>query len=174
MKTWRESRVLLIVAGLGVLAVVPAVLTVMGVTNAWALSSATVVAAVVAAAVVVWQERYKWVAQRRDDLGRLEEAEAEHRAVLEIRRRVSGEEHPDTLDSRNNLALVLGDLGRLEEAEAEHRAVLEIRRRVLGEEHPDTLTSRNNLASVLNGLGRLEEAEAEHQTVLEIHRPGVG
>jgi len=108
------------------------------------------------------------------DLGRLEEAEAEHRAVLEIRRWVLGEEHPDTLTSRNNLATVLRDLGRLEEAEVEHRAVLEIRRRVLGEEHPDTLTSRNNLASVLNGLGRLEEAEAEHQTVLEIHRPGVG
>ncbi len=28
------------------------------------------------------------------DLGRLEEAEAEHRAVLEIRRRVLGPEHP--------------------------------------------------------------------------------
>jgi low affinity Fe/Cu permease len=132
MKTWRESRVLLIVAGLAVLAVVPAVLRVMGVTNAWALSSATVVAAVVAAAVVVWQERYKWVAQRRDDLGRLEEAEAEHRAVLEIRRRVLGEEHPDTLTSRNNLASVLNGLGRQEEAEAEHQTVLEIHRPGVG------------------------------------------
>ncbi|GAA0410654.1 hypothetical protein GCM10009530_73940 [Microbispora corallina] len=50
-------------------------------------------------------------------LGRLEEAEAEHRAVLEIRRRVLGEDHPDTLTSRNNLALVLRDLGRWAEAE---------------------------------------------------------
>jgi len=73
-------------------------------------------------------------------LGRLGEAEAELRAVLEARCRVLGEEHPSTLTSRNNLALVLGDLGRLEEAEAEHRAVLEARCRLLGEEHP----TRNN------------------------------
>jgi hypothetical protein len=71
-----------------------------------------------------------------------------------------GEEHPDTLTSRNNLALVLRGLGRLEEAEAEHRAELEICRRVLGEEHPDTLTSRHNLATVLRDLGRQEEAAA--------------
>ncbi|MFF3445440.1 tetratricopeptide repeat protein, partial [Streptosporangium sp. NPDC002721] len=50
-------------------------------------------------------------------LGRLEEAEAEHRAVLEISRRVLGEEHPHTLFSRGNLAGVLRDLGRLEESQ---------------------------------------------------------
>ena len=65
-------------------------------------------------------------------LGRLEEAEAELRAVLEIRRRVLGDEHPATLTSRNNLAGVLNGLGRLEEAEAEHRAVLEIHRPGVG------------------------------------------
>ena len=107
-------------------------------------------------------------------LGRLEEAEVEHRAVLQIRRRVSGEEHPDTLTSRDNLALVLNGLGRLEEAEAEHRAVLEIRRRVSGEEHPDTLISRGNLALVLGDLGRLEEAEVEHRAVLRIRRRVLG
>jgi Flp pilus assembly protein TadD len=52
-------------------------------------------------------------------LGRLEEAEAENRAVLEIRTRVLGAEHPATLTVRNNLALVLRGLGQLEEAEAE-------------------------------------------------------
>src|SRR5690606_41222708 len=43
--------------------------------------------------------------------------------TLAISRAALGEEHPDTLTSRGNLASVLGDLGRLEEAEAEHRAV---------------------------------------------------
>ncbi|MET8335107.1 tetratricopeptide repeat protein [Streptosporangium canum] len=51
-------------------------------------------------------------------LGRLEEAEVEHWAVLGICRRVLGEEHPSTLTSRNNLAATLRDLGRLEEAQA--------------------------------------------------------
>lgn len=77
------------------------------------------------------------------------------------RRDDHGDEHPDTLSSRNNLAEVLAGLGRLEDAEAEHRAVLQVQRRVMGEEHPDTLTSRNNLAGVLGDLGRPEEAETE-------------
>ena len=80
--------------------------------------------------------------------------------VLALDRAALGEEHPDTLASRGNLAIVLWQLGRLEEAEAELRAVLEICRRVLGEEHPHTLGSRNNLATVLRDLGRQEEAAA--------------
>ncbi|SDR23658.1 FxSxx-COOH system tetratricopeptide repeat protein [Thermostaphylospora chromogena] len=105
------------------------------------------------------------------NLGRLEEAEAEFRAVLEVSRRVLGEEHPITLTDRGDLAGVLGGLGRLEEAVAEIRAVLPTMRRVLGEEHPITLTNWGNLAFILGSLGRLEEAEAEFRAVLEVsHR----
>jgi len=103
MRNWRESRVLLIVTGLAVLAAIPAVLTAMGVKNVWLLGSAIAGAAVVVAIVAMWQERYK-----------------------RVRWRMLGEEHPDTLTSRNNLAHVLYGLGRLEEAEAEHRAEFEI------------------------------------------------
>ncbi|MGW0592524.1 tetratricopeptide repeat protein [Streptosporangium sp. NPDC002607] len=70
-----------------------------------------------------------------------------------------GKEHPDTLTTRNNLALVLQELGRLKEAEAEHRAVLEIQRRVLGEEHPDTLTSRNNLKDIVRERTKRQRIE---------------
>ncbi|MGW4967655.1 FxSxx-COOH system tetratricopeptide repeat protein [Nonomuraea sp. NPDC004186] len=107
-------------------------------------------------------------------LGRLQEAEAEIRAVLQARRRVLGEEHPGTLTSWNNLASVLGDLGRLQEAEAETRAVLQARRRTLGEEHPETLNSRNNLALVLGDLGRLQEAEAEARAVWQTQARALG
>jgi len=44
------------------------------------------------------------------DLGRLEEAEAEHRAELAICTRLLGAEHPDTLTSQKNLALALAAL----------------------------------------------------------------
>jgi hypothetical protein len=67
MVRWRERRVLLIVAALAVLAAVPAVLTVMGVKNVWVLGSAAAGAAVVVAVAGVWQERYRRVAQRRDE-----------------------------------------------------------------------------------------------------------
>ncbi len=43
-------------------------------------------------------------------LGRLKQAEAEHRFVLETNTRLLGAEHPATLTSRNNLAAVLGGL----------------------------------------------------------------
>ena len=101
------------------------------------------------------------------NMGRLDGAEAENRAVLETQTRVLGPDHPDTLTSRAYLALLLRTLGRLDEAEAEHRAVLETQTRVLGPDHPDILNSRSNLALVLGDLGRLDEAEAEHRAVLE-------
>jgi hypothetical protein len=79
------------------------------------------------------------------DLGRLDEAEAEHRAVLAIRVSVLGPEHPRTLTSRSLLAHVLHDLGRLEEAETEFCNVLDARIRLLGSRHPDTKSSRDDL-----------------------------
>jgi tetratricopeptide (TPR) repeat protein len=107
-------------------------------------------------------------------LGRLAEAEAEHRAVLEVRARVLGPEHPDTLTSRNDLAGVLGYLGRWKEEEAEHRAVLDVHARVLGPEHLSTVTVRNNLAFVLLALGRLDEAEAQHRAALDARTRRLG
>jgi tetratricopeptide (TPR) repeat protein len=100
-------------------------------------------------------------------LGRLEDAEAEHRVVLDGRTAVLGADDPDTLASRSYLAGVLRDQGRLAEAEAEHRAVLEARIRVLGADDPGTLASRSYLAGVLREQGRLAEAEAEARAVLD-------
>ena len=70
-------------------------------------------------------------------------------AVLEARRRVQGEEHPDTLTSMNNLASTLGNQGDLAGARKLQEAVLEARRRVQGEEHPDTRQAEQNLAVIL-------------------------
>jgi tetratricopeptide (TPR) repeat protein len=67
MGRWRESRLLLIVTGLAVLGAASGVLTIMGVKNVWILSSGAVVTAVVTVAAGVWQNRYKQVAQRRDE-----------------------------------------------------------------------------------------------------------
>ena len=62
--------------------------------------------------------------------GQFAEAEKEYRAVLAIRERLLGPEHPDTLTSRNNLACVLEAQGNHAEAEKEDRRLLAIRRRV--------------------------------------------
>ena len=52
-----------------------------------------------------------------------------------------GTEHPSTLTSMDNLALVLSRQGKYEQAEEMHRQALGLRETVLGKEHPDTLES---------------------------------
>ena len=52
-----------------------------------------------------------------------------------------GLEHPDTLQSRNNLAIGYSAAGRTEEAIRLWGETLALRARVLGPEHPDTLIS---------------------------------
>ena len=102
-------------------------------------------------------------------LGRLEEAEREHRAVLAIRLARLGPDDPGTLASRSNLALVLHDLGRLSEAAAEHQSIHEVRTRTLGADHPATLTNLTNLALVLHDLGEFDEAERMHCATLRAY-----
>jgi len=65
-----------------------------------------------------------------------------------------GPDHPDTLASRNNLAVSYTHVGRHEDALALNQQVLADRVRVLGNDHPDTLHSRNNLAASYDNVGR--------------------
>ena len=98
--------------------------------------------------------------------GRITEAIALFEQVLPDSIRVLGEDHPDTLTSRNNLAGAYLSAGRITEAIALFEQVLPDRIRVLGEDHPDTLASRNNLAYAYESAGRLEEAIALYEQVL--------
>lgn len=93
------------------------------------------------------------------NLGRYGEAEAQYRAALEIRRRLLGDEHYDTLNAMTQLANSLVEQGKWSEAESIRRDVLAVKRRVLGEEHPSTLLTMGNLAVVLKNQSRLDEAE---------------
>jgi tetratricopeptide (TPR) repeat protein len=94
--------------------------------------------------------------------------------LLEERRRILGEEHPQTLKTWKNWAYSLQQLGRYTESEAEKRALLKVRRRVLGKEHPETLKTWNNWAQSLRSLGRYSEAEAQARTLLEVRRRVLG
>jgi tetratricopeptide (TPR) repeat protein len=96
--------------------------------------------------------------------GKLSEAEPYFREALEVRRRVLGEEHPNTLTSISNMGGLLYAQGKLSEAESYFREALEVRRRVLGEEHPSTLTSINN-------MGALLQAQGKHQQAIDLLTP---
>ena len=96
-----------------------------------------------------------------------------YREVLPTLRRIVGAEHPYTLVSSMNLALVLDDLGKHGEAETIHREVLAVRRRVLGPEHQDTLTCCANWAVTLSSLGNHIDAEALLREVVAVHNPSL-
>ena len=106
--------------------------------------------------------------------GRSKEAEELFVQVMEIRKRVLGEEHPDTLTSMANLASTYRNQGRWKEAEELFVQVMKISKRVLGEEHPDTLTSMANLASTYRNQGRWKEAEELFVQVIEIRKRVLG
>jgi len=93
---------------------------------------------------------------------------------LEKRRRVLGEDHPETFQSMLNVAVNVGGQSRHAEAEKLHREVLEKRRRVLGEDHPDTLWSMSSVAHSVWSQGRDAEAEVMMLEVLAAKRRVLG
>src|SRR5258706_579303 len=94
-----------------------------------------------------------------DSLGLFSRAKDLEQQSLDIRRRVLGPEHPDTLNSMSNLAGVLWAERRLPESEKLNRETLNLYRRVLGPENPQALRLMHNLAFVLSLEGRYTEAE---------------
>ncbi|RYP50970.1 hypothetical protein DL768_003636 [Monosporascus sp. mg162] len=106
--------------------------------------------------------------------GKWSDAERFSLQAGQIRNRVLGEDHPDTLTSMNNLALTYWNQGRWKEAEELNVRVIETGKRVLGEDHPDTLTSMDNLASTYWNQRRWKEAEKLEVRVLETKKRVLG
>ncbi|KEP45630.1 kinesin light chain [Rhizoctonia solani 123E] len=108
------------------------------------------------------------------DRGQWVRAELLNTGVHETMKQVLGKDHPNTLDSMNNLACTYTNLGRHEDARSLHSETLDIRKRVLGKDHPDTLASMNNLANTYINLGRHEDARLLHSETLDIRKRVLG
>ncbi|UOX90435.1 FxSxx-COOH system tetratricopeptide repeat protein [Amycolatopsis sp. FBCC-B4732] len=80
--------------------------------------------------------------------------------------RLNGPDHPDTLNSRNNLAVAYESAGNLGRAIPLFEATLADCERVLGPDDPYTLTSRNNLASAYESTGDLRQAIPLYEVTL--------
>jgi tetratricopeptide (TPR) repeat protein len=98
--------------------------------------------------------------------GRYQEAEQLFRHVEDVRERVLGSGHPDTLAAGQEVAWMLAQQGRTAEAEELYRRVLAGREQALGDDHPDTLTTRSAVAWMLGERGRFGEAEELYRQVL--------
>lgn len=108
------------------------------------------------------------------DMGLYSQALEQLERTVEIRRRALGDDHPDTLQSMNNLSVLYLHQGEASRAEPLFERILAVRRRLLGEENPDTLISMNNLAAVYRTEGRYAQAEPLLVKALAIKRRVLG
>jgi tetratricopeptide (TPR) repeat protein len=99
--------------------------------------------------------------------GRYEEAEELFNEVMDAKKRVLSDEHPDTLTSISNLASTYWNQGRWKEAEELQVQVIEMSKRMLSDEHPHTLTNIANLAATYRDQGRWKEAEELFNEVIK-------
>jgi tetratricopeptide (TPR) repeat protein len=107
------------------------------------------------------------LAERYMDLGLYDAAKPLLERALETRRRVLGEEHPDTLSSIGDMGSLLQSQGKPGAALAYYREALEKSRRVLGEDHRATLDALSNMGAVLIDLGKIDEAAPYYHEVLD-------
>ena len=108
------------------------------------------------------------------EIGDWKHAEQLEVQVLEMRKKVLGSEHPDTLMSMSNLSGIYANQGKLNEAKQLQDQVLDMRRKVLGAEHPDTLESMADLASIYANLGKWNEAKQLQVQALDMRKTVLG
>lgn len=108
------------------------------------------------------------------DLGLYAQAQQQLERALYVRRRVLGEQHPDTLETMNEVASSYQYQGKYAQAETLFAKAFENYRHVLGEEHADTVISMNNLANLYTDEGKNLPAEPLFARVLEIERRRLG
>jgi tetratricopeptide (TPR) repeat protein len=107
-------------------------------------------------------------------VGKYAQSEALYSQTLEIKRRMLGPEHPDTLLSMNNLADVYSSQGKYAQAETLFSKTIKMSRRVLGSEHPLTLDFLADFTSMYQRQGKYGLAEIQAAQALEGRRHALG
>ncbi len=69
-----------------------------------------------------------------------------------------GKDHPSTLDTVNNMALVFDKQGRYDDALEWYERALAGYEKALGKDHPSTHRTVHNMASVFDKQGRYDDA----------------
>jgi len=90
--------------------------------------------------------------------------------ALDTRRRLLGENSPETAESLNDLGELRYLQSRLDEAETLWRSALAARRITLGGDHPDVAESLNNLGVLARRRGEMPEADSLLNEALVIRR----
>ena len=111
------------------------------------------------------------VLQENGDFNSAEQLEVQ---VMDMRKKILGADHPDTLRSIANLASTYRNQGRWNEAEQLDIQVMDMRKKLLGADHPDTRSSMANLACTYSNQGRWNEAEQLEIQVMDMRKKLLG
>jgi tetratricopeptide (TPR) repeat protein len=114
------------------------------------------------------------IGETYNHLGLYPEAQRQTERALEIRRRILGEQHGDTLVTMNCLAELYSLQGKYAQAEQLYSRVLEDRRRLLGEANAATLSTMHGLALLYYGQGKYAKAEHLYPKLIELKRRVLG
>ncbi|GGO13185.1 hypothetical protein GCM10011574_32290 [Microbispora bryophytorum] len=110
------------------------------------------------------------LAQVTNGLGNLSEAKDLYEQILSVHRRNHGEDHPDTIQTMNDLGGVLMEQDEcLPHARHMCEQVVSTRLRTLGEHNVHTLMAMNNLGKVCR---RLHDLSTAHTLATEVVRVG--
>jgi tetratricopeptide (TPR) repeat protein len=90
--------------------------------------------------------------------------------ALKIRCRLLTDDHPDTAETYNNLAMSLNGQGKYAQAQLRSEKSLEIFRRVFTDDHPNTAGSYTNLAYILYSQGKYAQAQLFDEKGLLVNR----
>jgi tetratricopeptide (TPR) repeat protein len=107
-------------------------------------------------------------------VGRADLALPHARSALEARRKLLGEDHPETIRAQSRVGQLLLQTGRAADAEPLWRDALARARRVLGEDDRLTLNSYSNLGGLLQEQGKFADAEPLHRAAVAGHRRTLG
>ena len=108
------------------------------------------------------------------DLGLWPEARHEFERAFDLRARLLGENHPDTLKSMQSLANQYRTGGDYTQAERLFTKVVEAERRVLGEQNAQTLAAQNVLSRVYIAQGKYEPASRLLTQTIDGQRRALG
>ncbi len=92
----------------------------------------------------------------------------------ETRRAKLGADHPDTLESMNNLAVGYVEAGKLDLALPLYEETLKLMKAKLGADHPHTLASMSNLAGGYRATGKLGLALPLLEETLKLRKAKLG
>jgi CHAT domain-containing protein/tetratricopeptide (TPR) repeat protein len=107
-------------------------------------------------------------------MGVYDKAEPLFIQVLELWKKLLGEQHQNYSTTLNNLAALYYNMGQYEKAIPIYKQAIEIDRKVLGEKNPSYANSLNNLATAYVSLAQFEKAEPLYKQAIEITGKALG